>query len=126
MGTAETAGIVIITVAIIQGLIGLIKYLLNRQNDTEEVDNFVQINSKLENIDDKIANECGLNDKQSNQLYNVHELITKTDGEGRPLIYFPFSSYTETQKEIAERLQTVSEVQLKMLGIIERLEKRIN
>lgn len=100
MDTAETAGIVIVTVAIIQGLIGLVKYLFNRQKDSKE-------------------------EEQSSQLQTIFNLLTKTDGEGMPLVYFPRTSYGETQRIIVEKLQTVSEVQLKMLGIIERLERRI-
>ena len=125
MEVAETTGIVIITVALIQGLIGLIKYLLARQKSSQDDVQLLTVASGLEKIEDKIEEKCGLNEKQSGQIHAIYELVIKTDREGMPLVYFPRISYGETQKIIAERLQVVGEVQLKMLGIIERLERRI-
>lgn len=110
MGPAETAGIVVITVAAIQGLIGLVKYLIDKRN------------GKRVTVDDT---DYGLTEKQSAQLYAMHEIITLKD-EGLPLVYFPRQSMGDVQKEIATQLRSVAEMQLKMLGIIERMKEDVS
>jgi len=122
MGPVETTGIVIVTVAIIQGLIKLVQHVIDKKSVTEKKPDIYQT---LQEIKDKIGTECGLNEKQSAQLFATHNLLMQKDSEGMPLVYFPRQSWGDTQKEIAERLQTVSEMQMKMLGLIERLHLEI-
>lgn len=120
MGPAETTGIVIVTVAIIQGLIGLTKFLIEKLNGKQKD----TIENTLADIQNKIGKECGLNERQSGQLHAIYETILQKDSEGMPLVYFPRQSMGDVQKEIAARLEGVAEMQLKMLGIIERIERR--
>ena len=120
MGPAETTGIVVVTVAIIQGLISLVKYLVDKLNKKQKGSS----DNLLVEIKEKIDKECGLNEKQGGQLYAIYETIIQKDSEGMPLVYFPRQSMGETQKEIATRLESVVKMQLKMLNIIERIERR--
>lgn len=120
MGPAETAGIVVVTVAIIQGLTSLVKFAIEKLNKKDEN----STDNVLKNIQEKIGEECGLNEKQGGQLHTVYEIVTQKDAEGMPLVYFPRQSMGETQKEIAARLERVTETQLKILAIIERIERR--
>lgn len=124
MGPAETAGIVVVTVALIQGLVGLVKYLLKqRQEETEQKSNR-EVIDLLHNIKDKVGSDCGLNEIQSSQLRELYDLHSRVDPDGVPLWYVP-RGWAETQKDIVERLQRITETEYKMLGIIERLERRL-
>ena len=109
MGPAETTGIVIVTVAVIQGLISLVKFVVEKLNGKN-----------------KSTEEQGLSDRQGEQLTAIYETVTQKDGEGMHLVYFPRQSMGDIQKEIATQLRSVAEMQLKMLGIIERMKEDIS
>ena len=55
MGPAETTGIVVITVVVIQGLIGLIKFLINKSDKNKEQESLEKLERKLRSLDDKIS-----------------------------------------------------------------------
>jgi len=111
MGPAETTGIVIITVAIIQGLLKLTEHLINKHADVAD-----------ELKDDKILSVLSV---QSQQLKDLHDSHSRVDADGIPLWYVP-RSWMEAQKQIVDRLQKITETEYKMLGIIERLERRLD
>jgi len=123
MDTAQTAGIVIVTVAIVQGLIGLVKYIINKQKESKEEISQGHIEDKLDIISEKLNNTC-LTDVERDQLKSLYDMHARYDGNGVPMWYVP-RSWADINKEMAEKLQTIGEVQLKMLVIIERLERRI-
>lgn len=124
MGPAETTGIVVITVAIIHGLVGLVKYLLKQNEEKTEKTASQEIIKSLNTIEKKIGADCGLNELQSSQLKELYDLHSRVDPDGVPLWYVP-RGWAETQKDIVERLQKITEIEYKMLGIIERLERRL-
>ena len=107
---AALAAVVGITVALIEGGIGLIKFLVNKLKKEEEAKNQELLLQKL----DKIAEETS----------RLDEMHARFDLDGTPLWYVP-RSWADTQKEIVDRLHVISEMNMKMLGIIERLERRI-
>lgn len=120
MGVGETAGIVVITVAIIQGLIGLIKHLLGKQKAVAEASNLLRIENKIEKMEEKLGQKC-FAEAERDQLRALYDMHVRYDADGVPLWYVP-RSWAETNKEIADKLRTVTELQFKTLGLIERLE----
>lgn len=124
MGAAETTGIVVVTVAIIQGLLKLSEHLVNKYLDGKTETAEDKILNRLISVESKIGTDCGLNEMQSMQLRQLHDVLLRVDADGVPLPYVP-RSWMETQKEIVDRLQKITETEYKMLGIIERLERRL-
>ena len=124
MGAAETAGIVVVTVAIIQGLLKLSEHLVNKYLDRKEEVAEEKILDRLEAVESKIGTDCGLNEMQSMQLRQLHDVLLRVDADGVPLSYIP-RSWMETQKEIVDKIQKMTQTEYKMLGIIERLERRL-
>ena len=96
METATLAAVVGITVALIEGGIGLIKFLVNKLKKQEDSKTQEVILQKLE----KIARETAKNS-------------------------WVQQNWTDTQREIVDRLHVITEMNMKMLVIIERLERRI-
>ena len=92
MGPAETAGIVVITVALIQGLISLVKFMVEKLNGKK--------------IQTKTDIECGLSDRQSEQLTSMYQTITQKDTQGMPLVYFPRESMGDIQNGVRGGCQT--------------------
>ncbi len=126
VGAAETAGIVIITMATIQGLFKLLTHLIDKQErcrkqEREEkiIEVFVKVEEKLDTLGD-----CGLTEQQASELHELHVLHDRFDADGSPIWYVP-RSWAETQKEIVDKLQNLANINYKMLGIIERLEQRL-
>ena len=126
VGIAETAGTVVITMAILQGLFKLIGHLIDRTKEERDSEREERIIEALTKIEEKFGNKfgCGLNEKQSSQLNELYVLHTRVDRDGTPLWYFP-RSWAETQKEIVDKLQSMANINYKMRAIIEGLEKRI-
>lgn len=96
METAALAAVVGITVALIEGGIGLIRFLVNKLKKEEE--------------------------------FKIQEsIMQKLDKIGQDTVKSAWSqeNWTDTQKEIVDRLHGVSETNMKMLVIIERLERRL-
>ena len=110
METAALALVVGITVALIEGGIGLIKFLVNKLKKEEEVKMQELMLQKI----DKIGEE-------TSKTLDMH---ARYDTDGTPLWYVP-RSWADTQKEIVDRLHGITEMNMKMLGIIERLERRL-
>lgn len=96
MEIAALAAVVGITVALIEGGIGLIKFLVNKIKKEEEVKVQEAILQKLEKIGEETAKNSWVQ-----------------------------QSWADTQKEIVDRLHLITEMNMKMLVIIERLERRI-
>jgi hypothetical protein len=109
-GLAETTGLIVVIVAVIEGLMSLIKYLINKnsKNETDE---------KL----DRITKEIFVIKEKTIHLDEMH---SRFDSDGTPMWYVP-RSWSETQEKISDRLFAVSQTQLQVLGIIERLERRM-
>lgn len=124
MGAGETAGIVVVTVAIIQGLLKLGEHLINKYTETKNEKNHDKVIDALEDICQKINVQCGLNELQSQQLKELHDWHSPRDADGVPLWYVP-RSWTATQQEIVNRIQRITEIEFKILSIIERLERRL-
>lgn len=120
MGGPETAGIVVITVVVIQGLMGLVKYMIAKNDNNKKNLEHNSIMSKLNDIEDN----CGMTDDQAFWLHELHKMHARYDSDGTPLWYVP-RSWADTQKEIVNQLRIVSEVNMKMLDIIERLERKL-
>jgi len=121
VGPAETAGIVVITVAIIQGLVGLVRHLIDKNKEGRENSQVDEIQAAIQELKDR---PFGLTSEEKTWFRVLYEMHVKYDSDGSPLWYVP-RSWSETQKEIADKLSNVSETQNKTLVIIERLERRI-
>jgi len=96
METAALAAVVGITVALIEGGIGLIKFLVNKMKKDDEAKVQETILQKLEKI-----------------------------GEETSKTSWAHQNWADTQKEIVDRIHVITEMNMKMLVIIERLERRI-
>jgi len=103
MSTAIIAAIVAIVVCAVEGLLGLIKLLINKFSEKDK--NY-------------------LSEEQTMMLKVLFDLHSRYDTAGVPLWYVP-RSWDETQKEIVEKLYRIGETQNKTLDIIERLERRL-
>ena len=110
METAALVAIIGITVALIEGGIGLIKFLVTKLKKDGEVKVQDIILQKIEKIGE-----------ETSKTLDMH---SRYDADGTPLWYVP-RSWAETQKEITNRLHVITEMNMKMLVIIERLERRI-
>jgi hypothetical protein len=53
----------------------------------------------------------------------VHNIVTKTDNDGSPLIFVP-RSWGSTQKEIADVCRMIASTQKSMLKIMDRIDER--
>jgi len=96
METAGLAAVVGITVALIEGGIGLIKFLISKmkKDDEAKVQDIILV--KLEKISEETSRSSW---EQEN--------------------------WANTQKEIVDKIHVITEMNMKMLVIIERLERRI-
>lgn len=110
MGAAETTALVVVTVAIIEGLLKLISHLVNKSTQKEDDDKMARALKELATIKEKVI-----------RLDDMHY---KFDADGTPMWYVP-RAWNETQVKIVEKLQVISQTELQILGIIERLERRI-
>lgn len=110
MEAGALALVVGITVALIEGGIGLIKFLVNKIKKEEDAIARESLSRKV----DRIA-------KDTASMLDMH---SRYDSDGTPLWYVP-RSWSETQKEIVDQLRIITETNMKMLGIIERLERRL-
>jgi hypothetical protein len=110
MGVAETTGLVVIVVAVIEGLMSLVKYLINKNDQNEKDEKLGRILRETFIIKEKVLH-----------LHGMHAMF---DSDGTPMWYVP-RSWTETQDRMADRLQDMQQTQLQVLGIIERLERRM-
>jgi len=104
MSTGIIAAIVAIVVCVVEGLIGLVKLLINK---------FVEKDKNY------------LSDEQTLMLKTLYDLHTHYDMDGVPLWYVP-RSWAETQKEVTDKLYSIAEAQNQTLSIIERLERRLD
>lgn len=98
------AAIVAITVCAVEGLIGIIKMLINKFVDKDR---------------DYLTTE------QHMMLKSLYDLHNHIDTDGVPLWYVP-RSWATTQRDIVSELRILSEIQKKTLDIIERLERRLD
>jgi len=103
MSTGIIAAIVAIVVCVVEGLIGLVKLLINKFSEKDK--NY-------------------LSEEQQMMLKTLYDLHTHYDMDGVPLWYVP-RSWAETQKEVTDKLYAMGETQNKTLSIIERLERRL-
>jgi len=110
VGPAETTALVIAIVAVIEGLMSLVKHLINRGDKNEQ-------DVKIE----KILNGV-LSTKE--KVFHLYDMHSRFDSDGTPMWYVP-RSWAESQDKLAEKIQMISQTQLQVLGIIERLERRI-
>ncbi len=70
------------------------------------------------------TDSVGLTTTQAGQLQQLSTLHARVDKDGTPLWYVP-RSWSETQREIVKRLEKITQIEIKMLGIIERLESKL-
>lgn len=96
METPALVAVVGITVAFIEGCIGLIKFLINKLKREDDIASHNLILKKLEKIGEETARTSWTQE-----------------------------SWADTQKEIVDRIHVITEMNMKMLGIIERLERRL-
>ena len=96
MGIGETAALVAIIVAVMQGLMGLIKHLVTKNSEKEEDDAHSRLLKELAFVKEKVIR-----------------------------IEYKFDIQGATQEKIVERLENISQAELKILVIIERLERRM-
>jgi hypothetical protein len=96
METTALVAIVGITVALIEGGIGLIKFLINKIKKDDDTKTQEAILLKLERIAKDTARNSWVQ-----------------------------QNWADTQKEIVDRIHVITEMNMKMLVIIERLERRI-
>jgi chromosome segregation ATPase len=126
VGVAETAGIVVVTMAIIHGLLKLVDHLLETKRNEKRAELDERLIEALTKAEEKLdaSENCGLTEGQAQELRELHAWHSRVDGDGTPLWYVP-RSWAETQKEIADKLQSMTNINYKMLNIIERLERRL-
>lgn len=110
MGLGETTALVAALVLVIEGLMSLVKYLVNKGSRAEEEDKLVRLLKEVGMVKEKVV-----------RLDDMHY---KFDADGTPMWYVP-RAWNDTQDKIVERLENISQIELKMLGIIERIERRI-
>lgn len=122
MGPGETTGIVIIVVAVLQGIFKLTEHVIAKYSHTPQLDRDAVSNRDV--LDAVITSKCGLTESQAEQLRMLHELHNIKDTDGVPLWYVP-RSWADTQKEIVNELRSITETQYKTLSLIERLEKKL-
>ena len=96
METTALVAVVGITVALIEGGIGLIKFLVNKL---------------------KKDGETKIHDLILQKIEKIGEETSKTS--------WAQQNWADTQKEIVDRILVITEMNMKMLVIIERLERRI-
>ena len=92
MGPAEITGLVVLIVGIFEGLIGLVKYLVHRNEERDDDDKQIRALKELAIIKEKV---------------------------------FRLDDRSPIQDKIIERLEKMSQIELKMLVMIERIERRI-
>ena len=109
-GVAETTGLVVVIVAVIEGLMGLVKYLVGKSTKSDTDERLQRIIRETFIIKEKVLH-----------LYDMH---ARFDADGTPMWYVP-RSWAETQEKLADRLQDMQQTQLQVLSIIERLERRV-
>ncbi len=110
MGIGETTALVAALVFVIEGLMGLIKYLVARGSKGEEDDKM-----------SRLLSDVGVIKEKTIRLDDMHY---KFDDNGTPMWYVP-RAWNDTQDKIVERLENISQIEFKMLGIIERIERRL-
>lgn len=98
------AAIVAVTVCAVEGLIAIVKMLIDKFADKDK---------------DYLTSE------QHMMIKSLYDLHTHYDMDGVPLWYVP-RSWAGTQKDIVAELRMLSEIQKKTLDIIERLERRLD
>ena len=96
METAALAAVVGITVALMEGGFSLIRFLVNKLKKEEEAKTQEAILQKLEKIREETSKSSWAQE-----------------------------NWADTQKEIVDRLHGITEMNMKMLVIIERLERRL-
>ncbi len=67
------------TVAISQGLINLVKHLIDKNTKNDERAEHNLIMDKLEDVKAKVNRQCGLNQLQSTQLNTLYEWHGRMD-----------------------------------------------
>lgn len=110
-GIAETTGLVVVIVAVFEGLMGLIKYLINKNSKDDADEKIDRIVKEIFVIKEKVT--------------HLDEMHSRFDADGTPIWYVP-RSWAETQEKINDRLYAMQQTQLQILGIIERLEGRVS
>ena len=110
MEATALVAVVGITVALIEGGIGLIKFLVNKLKKDKDDDKINLVLKRLERINDNTAKTLDMHNRY--------------DADGTPLWYVP-RSWADTQKDVVDQLRIITETNMKMLGIIERLERRL-
>jgi hypothetical protein len=61
-----------------------------------------------------------LSEEERHWSRTTHDILTKTDEEGVPLVYVPRSMF-DTQKEVVKALAAITQHQEKMTYILERM-----
>lgn len=120
-GMTEIAGIVAITMATIQGLFKLVEHYVS-DKDSGKID---KVHESLIRLEEKFEQkDVCLTDKQASQLNELHALHSRVDSNGTPLWYVP-RSWADTQRELADKLQKITEVQFKTLMLLENIAKHL-
>ena len=96
MGIGETTALVGILVIVFQGLMKLIEHLMKRGEKDDEVEKITRVLKEVAVIKEKVTR-----------------------------IGYKFDTWGTTQEKIVERLENISQAELKILGIIESLERRV-
>lgn len=127
MGPAETIGLVVFSVFVVQGLMKLITILIDKFGKNTVQNNEIVTKDVLDAVNNLQSSfnkkHCGLTEKESEALKVLYDLHNVKDIDGMPIWYVP-RSWAVTQKEVVDKLQVITETQSKMLVIIERLERK--
>lgn len=110
MGIGETTALVAVMVIVIEGLFKLVTHIINKDSRGDEEDRLNRLLKDMAVVRERVV-----------RLDDMHY---KFDADGTPMWYVP-RSWADTQEKIIERLESISQIELKMLGIIERIEKRL-
>ena len=110
MGPGETTALVVVIVAVLQGLFKLISHLINKNSENGNDGKLDRAIKQLDFIKEKVI-----------RLDDMHY---KFDPDGTPMWYVP-RAWNETQAKIVEKLERLSHTELQILSIIERLERRL-
>lgn len=118
MNEVLIAGVVAITMALMEGLFGLVRFIVNKYSIAQETIYEKKIEDKLVIIAERLDDTAD----DAKKLVDMHSMY---DGDGTPIWYVP-RSWADTQKEVVDKLQVITLTMHKMLVIIERLEKRLD
>lgn len=126
--TAILLALIPVFVTLVKIVEYLIKKLLPSKGNTlseKETERITGIENTLKTIQQKVEDKPSLTTDQNSMLKDLYDLHSKTDADGIPLHYFP-RSFIESQKDIVDVLQEISNHQERTTYLLEALIKNLD